>query len=75
MKQVQTNLFHAFGGRLMQGIDGMLGRRWVWLRVWALWYLHVTVGLAMLCQHETSSNECVSCIWRWVDAGNMQKVG
>jgi len=26
-------------------------------------------------KHETSSNELVSCIWRWVDAGNQWKVG
>jgi len=26
-KQVQMNLLHAFGGGLMQGINGMWGRR------------------------------------------------
>jgi len=25
-------------------------------------------------KHETSSNELVSCIWRWVDIGNGWKV-
>jgi hypothetical protein len=34
-KRVQTNSLRALRGGLTQGIDGMWGRRRVWLRVWA----------------------------------------
>jgi len=53
----------------------MFRRSIEWLRVWTSWYLCVSVGLATLHKHEMSSNEHISCIQRWVDAGNTQKVG
>jgi hypothetical protein len=56
----------------MQRINGKPGMRGVWLKMSAVC---VTVGLALLREHKTSSNEHVSCIWRWVEAENTQKVG
>jgi hypothetical protein len=74
-KRVRTNSLRAFGGGLTQGIDGMWGMRGIWLGV------SRTLGFVYLYdwkrsqKHETSSNELISCIWRWVDAGNRWKVG
>ena len=67
-KQVQMNMFHtlnsfwAFGGRLMQGINRNGCRRGIWQRVWMLLRFCVSIGLGMLHEHKTSSNEHVSCI-------------
>ena len=30
----------------------------------------VSIGLGMLCRHETSTKELISCVRRWVGAGN-----
>jgi len=59
----------------MQGIDGMWGRRGVWLRALVLWSFLVSIGLLTLRKHEMSSNELVSCVWRQVDTENRWKVG
>jgi len=56
-------------------MDGKWGRQGVWLRVSALLSFHGSMGSGKLQKHETSSNELVSCIGRWIDAGNGWQVG
>jgi len=75
MKQVQTNSLRAFGGRLIQGIDGKSGMRRVWLKCQHRHVFMYPYAQEWLLKDKMSLKEPILWIWRLVEAGNQWKVG